>query len=52
MNQPLRLDERDEVVKKVQSALGYRYEVTIVTVAALERGPTGKFEEFLSLIEH
>ena len=51
LNRPLRSDEHDEVVKSVQSALGYPYLVTVVPVAALERGPTGKFEEFLSLID-
>ena len=51
LNRPLQIDEHDEVVKNVQSALGYPYLVTVVPVAALERGPTGKFEEFLSLID-
>jgi hypothetical protein len=34
----------------VRRALGFPYDVAIVAVDAIERGPTGKFEEFLSLL--
>jgi phenylacetate-CoA ligase len=34
----------------VRKLLGYPFEVVIRPVPAIERGPTGKFEEFLSLL--
>ena len=39
-----------EAVAKTQRALGYPFEVVVVPVESIPRGPTGKFEEFLSLL--
>lgn len=50
-SRPLSLPEQAAAVERVREALGYPFEVVISQVAAIERGPTGKFEEFLSLLE-
>ena len=42
--------ETQEVTSRVQFVLGYPFKVEIVAVNQVERGPTGKFEEFLSLL--
>jgi phenylacetate-CoA ligase len=39
-----------EAVAKTRRALGYPFEVLVVPVDSIPRGPTGKFEEFLSLL--
>ncbi len=39
-----------EAVAKTHRALGYPFEVVVVPVESIPRGPTGKFEEFLSLL--
>ena len=51
LNRPLRDDEREDAIRKVQAALGHPYDVTVTPIPAVERGPTGKFEEFLSRLE-
>jgi len=43
--------EEEALGRAVREALGHPYEVAITPVAAIARGPTGKFEEFLSLLE-
>jgi phenylacetate-CoA ligase len=50
LNQPLTAEE--EVLAKafVREALGYPFQVEITPVPEIARGPTGKFEEFLSLL--
>lgn len=50
LNQPLTEEEHDQAVEFVRKALGYPFRVEIVPVNEIERGPTGKFEEFLSLL--
>ena len=37
--------------KQAQLALGYAFNVEVVPLPEIQRGPTGKFEEFLSLVE-
>ena len=39
-----------EAVAKTRRSLGYPFEVLVVPVDSIPRGPTGKFEEFLSLL--
>jgi phenylacetate-CoA ligase len=43
--------EEQQAIELVRKALGYPFEVHITPVTAIERGPGGKFEEFLSLLE-
>lgn len=43
--------ETDDAVLKTRRALGYEFQVRIVPLTEIPRGPTGKFEEFLSLID-
>ena len=50
LNQPLTEEEHNQAVEFVRKALGYPFRVEIVPVNEIERGPTGKFEEFLSLL--
>jgi phenylacetate-CoA ligase len=50
LNRPLTEEERSQVVECVRTALGYPFRVEIVPVPEIRRGPTGKFEEFLSLL--
>lgn len=45
---PLTSAEEVAVVTKVRESLGYEYLVNIVPVERIERGPTGKYEEFLN----
>ena len=49
---PLTPAEEQQAIDLVRRALGYPFEILITPVAAIERGPGGKFEEFLSLIEN
>jgi phenylacetate-CoA ligase len=49
--QPLSAADEEQAVELVRKALGYPFEVLITPVPAIERGPGGKFEEFLSLME-
>jgi len=48
LERPLNEREREEVTRHARHVLGYPFKVEIVTVHQIERGPTGKFEEFLS----
>lgn len=43
--------ETEDAVARTRKALRYDFKVSIVPVDAIPRGPTGKFEEFLSLID-
>jgi phenylacetate-coenzyme A ligase PaaK-like adenylate-forming protein len=43
--------ERTQLIEATRRALGYPYRVTVVELSSIPRGPTGKFEEFLSLVE-
>ncbi len=43
--------EVEDAVLRARQCLGYPFAVSVVPVAEIPRGPTGKFEEFLSLIE-
>jgi hypothetical protein len=47
---PLTAEEQQRTIDNVRAALGYAFTVEIVCVEQIERGPTGKFEEFLSLV--
>lgn len=50
LESPLTEDDREKLVGYARAALGHPFEVEITPVPAIERGPTGKFEEFLSLL--
>lgn len=50
LNQPLTGEEHDQVVAFARAALDYPFQVEIVPVPEIPRGPTGKYEEFLSLL--
>jgi phenylacetate-CoA ligase len=50
LNRPLTEAERGQAVELVRDALGYPFRVEIMPVSEIARGPTGKFEEFLSLL--
>lgn len=41
----------EDAKTQARMALGYRFNIVVVPVEEIPRGPTGKFEEFLSLIE-
>ncbi len=43
--------ETEDAIARTRKALRYDFRVTIVAVDAIPRGPTGKFEEFLSLLD-
>jgi phenylacetate-CoA ligase len=43
--------EEQQAIELVRQALGYPFAVVIRPVPSIERGPGGKFEEFLSLLE-
>jgi len=47
---PLSEDEQQRASDLVRKALGHPFRVEIAPVQAVERGPSGKFEEFLSLL--
>lgn len=46
----LTADEIADAVTRTRQALGYPFQVHIVQVDEIPRGPTGKYEEFLSLL--
>ncbi|MCK5480212.1 MAG: phenylacetate--CoA ligase family protein [Gammaproteobacteria bacterium] len=48
LERPLTAEEQQEAIKCVQYSLKYPFHVRIVGVDEIERGPTGKYEEFLS----
>jgi len=50
LDRPLSQDEASRVVELVRTALGHPFKVDIVPVPRVDRGPSGKFEEFLSLV--
>ena len=43
--------EAEDAIARTRKALRYDFRVNIVPVDAIPRGPTGKFEEFLSLVD-
>jgi phenylacetate-CoA ligase len=43
--------EEQQAIELVRQALGYPFAVAIRPLPSIERGPGGKFEEFLSLLE-
>ena len=47
------LDEAglEDAKTQARMALGYRFNIVVVPVEEIPRGPTGKFEEFLSLLD-
>ncbi len=51
LGQALTEDEREEIARLARVSLGHPFVIEIQSVASIERGPTGKFEEFLSLLE-
>ena len=44
-------DEAEEARRHARAALGHPFNVVLVPVTEIPRGPTGKFEEFLSLVD-
>ena len=50
LNRPLTEEEHGQAVEFARAALGYPFRVEIMPVSQIARGPTGKFEEFLSLL--
>lgn len=42
---------RERVAQKAREALGHPFAIDVIEVDAIARGPTGKFEEFLSLLD-
>jgi phenylacetate-CoA ligase len=50
LNQPLTTDEQQRAMDLTRIALGYPFNVEIIPVPRIERGPGGKFEDFLSLL--
>lgn len=51
LERPLSQAEEQQAIELVRKALGYPFEVLITPVAAIERGPGGKFEEFRSELD-
>jgi phenylacetate-CoA ligase len=47
---PLDAAETEDAVIRTRQALGYPFHVSVVPTDLIPRGPTGKFEEFLSLL--
>jgi len=50
LDRPLTEEETALAAETVSATLGYPYRVTVVAIDAVVRGPTGKFEEFISLL--
>lgn len=50
LERPLNARESEEVTQCVRRILGYPFKVEIMHVDQIARGPTGKFEEFISLV--
>jgi len=50
LDRPLTPAEAAQAVALVREVLGYPFAVDIVVVDRIERGPTGKFEQFLTLL--
>ncbi|MGZ8218531.1 MAG: phenylacetate--CoA ligase family protein [Methylomagnum sp.] len=51
LSRPLREGELSRVGELAREALGYPFRVDVVRVESIERGPSGKFEEFLSRLD-
>ena len=51
LSRPLDTDLREQLVRTVRRTLAYPFEVDIVQVDSIERGPGGKFEEFVSRLD-
>ncbi len=51
LDRPLTESETGLAQETVRETLGHPYRVEIVPVDSIARGPTGKFEEFISLLE-
>jgi hypothetical protein len=50
LDRPLTDAETEQAIALVRRLLGHPFDVAIVAVEAIARGPAGKFEEFLSLL--
>ena len=50
LDHPLTDEEAAQAVAFVRKVLNYPFDVHVVAVDRIERGPTGKFEEFVSLV--
>jgi hypothetical protein len=50
LDRPLTEAETCQAADVVRETLGFPYHVTVVPMDEIERGPTGKFQEFLSLL--
>jgi phenylacetate-CoA ligase len=50
LNQALTEEENNQAVEFARAALGYPFRIEVVPVSEIARGPTGKYEEFFSLI--
>ena len=50
LDRPLTAAETQQAADVVCETLGYPYRVTVVPMDEIPRGPTGKFQEFLSLL--
>ena len=50
LDRPLTAGETQQAAEVVCETLGFAYRVTVVPVDEIARGPTGKFQEFLSLL--
>ena len=50
LDRPLTEAEMQQAADIVRETLGFPYRVTVVPVDEIARGPTGKFQEFLSLL--
>lgn len=50
-SRPFTEEERQQVVSLTHSNLGYPFDVTITLMDDIPKGPTGKFEEFVSRVD-
>lgn len=50
LDRPLTAAETLQAIDVVRLTLGFPYQVTVVAMDEIARGPTGKFQEFLSLL--
>ncbi len=50
LDRPLTPEEEDEAAAKARAVLRYPFRIVIQPVDSIPRGPTGKYEEFLSLL--
>ncbi|MEI6121770.1 MAG: hypothetical protein WCP90_04605, partial [Opitutae bacterium] len=47
----LTLEEQERVTQLMQGHLGYAFEIFYTFLEDIPRGPNGKFEEFISLVD-